>query len=280
MTTTESTGQDLDLLIPESGPELIFRVARPVAQGEAASSSMPVGPWLNGPSGRPLAGALGVLVDNVLGHAIMLRRPRGVWSVSAEISVDLCGPVCDGTPVLMAEGHSDHCDAAGGIASGSVTDGSGRLIALCRQQGRWVPLRRGAAPAGATAASTGAVGSVAVPEDLTGVLGAPSAAADGSAHLDLAVTRDLANPLGNLHGGITLCACDLVAQASLAAVAGPLSTTSIHVAYTRPVPAGTAVRFAGRVLHRGLTFAVTQVTASNESGKPSVIATVTTGAPG
>jgi uncharacterized protein (TIGR00369 family) len=295
MTMTESTGAGQEVLVLEGGPELIFRVARPVAEGEAVSSSMSAGPWLNGPSGRPLAGALGVLIDNVLGYAIMLRRPPGGWSVSAEISVDFCGPVPDDSHVLMAEGHIDHSDATGGIASGSVTDSSGRLIALCRQHGRWVPTTPGAAPAGETAAwtaaaasaaarsawspeSAGAAGSVALPEDLTGLLGGPSAAADGSAHLDLYVTRDLANPLGNLHGGITLYACDLVAQAALDAVAGPPRTTSIHVAYTRPVPAGTAVRFAGRVLHRGRAFAVTQVTALNKSGKPCVIATVTTGA--
>lgn len=52
----------------------------------------------------------------------------------------------------------------------------------------------------------------------------------------------------------------------------------IHVAYPRPIPAGTTVRFEGRILHRGRAFAVTQVTALNESGMPCVIATVTTGA--
>ncbi|HEX3962447.1 MAG TPA: PaaI family thioesterase [Trebonia sp.] len=272
MTMTERTGPEQELLVLESGPELIFRVTRPATEGEAVFSSMPVGPWLNGPSGRPLAGALGVLIDNVLSYAIMLRRPPGGWSVSAEISVDLCGPVPDGPHVLIAEGHSDHSDGAGGIASGSVTDGAGRLIALCRQHGRWIS----STP---RAASAEAAGSVAVPGDLTGVLGAPCTAADGSVHLDLAVTRDLANPLGTLHGGITLCACDLVAQAALAAVGGQSRTRSIRVAYTRPVLAATAVRFEGRVLHRGRAFAVTQVTALNDRGKPCVIATVTTGAP-
>lgn len=226
MTTTQSTAPDEVPLVLESSPGLIFRVARPVAEGEAVSSSMPVGPWLNGPTGRPLAGALGVLVDNVLGYATMLHRPPGGWSVSAEISVDLCGPVPGNACVLVAEGHNDHSDATGGIASGSVTDDAGRLIALCRQHGRWVP------PLSATPS-----GSATVPEGLTGVFGVPSAA-----------------------------------------VAGPPHTTSIHVAYPRPIPATTTVRFEGRILHRGRVFAVTQVTALNESGKPCVIATVTTSA--
>lgn len=147
MTTTESTVSDQGLPVLEDGPELAFRVARPVADGGTVSSFMPVGPWLNGPSGRPLAGALGVLIDNVLGCAIMLRRPPGGWSVSAEISLDLCGPVPDGTHVLRAEGRNDHSDVTGGIASCSVTDGSGRLIALGRQldldvAGRGQPARQ------------------------------------------------------------------------------------------------------------------------------------------
>lgn len=277
MTTTESAISDQGPSgLPRGRPELTFRVARPVAEGTAVSSSMSVGPWLNGPSGRPLAGALGVLIDNVLGYAIMLRRPSGVWSVSAEISLDLCEPVPDGTRALLAEGRSDYSDATGGIASGSVTDGSGRLIALCRQHGRWIQMTPGTAPSGTRA---GSVSPATAPESLIAVLGTPAAAADGSAQLDLTVARDLANPLGNLHGGITLCACDLVAQAALAAVAGPLRTTSIHVSYTRPVPAGTVVRFAARILHRGRAFAATQVTMTNESGKPCAIATVMTGAP-
>jgi uncharacterized protein (TIGR00369 family) len=219
MTTTESEGLDREFLALESGPELIFRVAQPVAEGEAVSSSMPAGPWLNGPSGRPLAGAIGV------------------------------------------------------------------LLALFRQQGRWVSRAPDATPASDTAearaydASAGTPVSGALPEDLTELLGTPSAGTDGSAYLDLAVTRAMVNPLGNLHGGITLCACDLVAQAALGAVAGPSRITSIHVAYPRPVPEGTAVRFEGGVLHRGCAFAITQVTALSESGKPCVISTISTGAP-
>jgi hypothetical protein len=72
-----------DLITVEGGPERFFRVSRPTADGEVISSSLPAGPWLNGPSGRPLAGALGVLIDNVAGYVLVLRRPPGGWSVSA-----------------------------------------------------------------------------------------------------------------------------------------------------------------------------------------------------
>jgi hypothetical protein len=82
-----------DLITVEGGPERFFRVSRPTADGEVISSSLPAGPWLNGPSGRPLAGALGVLIDNVAGYVLVLGRPPGGWSVSAEITLDLMRPL-------------------------------------------------------------------------------------------------------------------------------------------------------------------------------------------
>jgi uncharacterized protein (TIGR00369 family) len=157
-----------------------------------------------------------------------------------------------------------------------VTDDSGRVLALCRQHGRWVnaaPVP--AAPEARPAPSWPQPGRA----GFTEVLGIP-AAADGGAHLDLPVTSDVVNPLADLHGGIALWVCELVAQAAAGSNGGRWHTASIRVAYPRPLPLGTVASFEGRVLHRGRTFAVTQVTASNGSGKPCVLATVTMGAPG
>jgi uncharacterized protein (TIGR00369 family) len=216
---------------------------------------------------------LGVLVDDVLGCALLLERPPGLWSVSAEISVDLCRPVPADGGVLAAEGRLMYSDDSGGLASGSVVDDAGRLIALCRQHGRWltaqpeVPPAEQPAPPGPSA-----------PAALSELLGAWPRAADGCALLTVTVTADLANPLGNLHGGITLLVSDLVAQAAFAAAGGPPRTTSVHVAYPRPMPLGTTVRFEGQVIHRGRTFGVARVTALNATGKPCAVATVTTSA--
>ena len=68
-----------DLIPVEGGPERFFRVSRTTADGEVISSSLSAGPWLNGPSGRPLAGALGVLIDNVAGYVLVwgARRAGG-----------------------------------------------------------------------------------------------------------------------------------------------------------------------------------------------------------
>jgi uncharacterized protein (TIGR00369 family) len=277
LAAVENAGERQDLVIAEGGPERFFRVARPTAAGEVVSSSMPAGPWLNGPSGRPLAGALGVLIDNVAGYVLVRRRPPEGWSVSAEITLDLLRPVPADGSVLTAEGIVRHAGQAGGFSSATVTDESGQLLAVGTQQGRWVraaPVADGGVPAGN---GTTPAGDVPLTADLAGFLGGQVRAADGGAVLELTVTPGLTNPLGNMHGGMTLCACDLVAQAAIDAAGGPPRTTSIHVAYPRPIPVGTRVRFTAQVAHLGRAFGVVRVTALNDSGRPSAIATVTTG---
>jgi uncharacterized protein (TIGR00369 family) len=286
LATVESAGERHHLVTVEGGPERFFRVARPEAAGEVVSSSMPAGPWLNGPYGRPLAGALGVLVDNVAGYVLVRRRPPGWWSVSAEITLDLLRPVPADGSVVAAEGIVRHVGQAGGFSSASVTDSSGRLLAVATQHGRWVqgapaapatggvPAGNGTAPAGN---GTAPAGNAPPGRDLAGFLGGQVRTTDGGALLELTVTPELTNPLGNMHGGIILCACDLVAQAAIDAAAGPPRTASIHVAYPRPIPAGAKVRLTAQVAHLGRTFGIVRVTALNHSGRPAAIATVTTG---
>jgi len=264
------------------GPERFFRIARPEARGEVVTSSMPVGPWLNGPSGRPLAGALGVLIDTVGGYAMHLGRPPGGWSVSAEITLDLLRPLPADGSVLVAEASVRHADPVGGFASASVTDGSGRLLAVCTQHGRWVPgppaAGNGTSPSSPPPHAPPASG-VPPTAGLAEYLGGQARAAAGGALLELTVTPELTNPLGSMHGGVTLCACDLVAQAAIEAAGRPPRTASIHVAYVRPMPLGTTLRFTAQVTHLGRAFGVVRVTAINADGKPCAIATVTTGPP-
>jgi len=271
LAVVESAGERRELVTVEGGPERFFRITRPETTGEVVASSMPAGPWLNGPSGRPLAGALGVLIDNVAGYVLLLGRPPGGWSVSAEITLDLLRPVPADGSVLLAEGRVRHADPVGGFASASVIDGSGRLLAVATQHGRWVR--------SASAASNGTAPADGVPPaaDLVGFLGGQSRAAAAGGLLELTVTPELTNPLGNMHGGITLCACDLVAQAAIEAAGGSQRTASIHVAYPRPIPLGTRVRFTAQVMHLGRAFGVIRVTALNAGGRPCAIATVTTG---
>lgn len=281
----------------ESGPEKSLGIGRSTLDGGEVVGSMATGPWLTGPAGHPVAGAVGVLIDNVLGLAIIRRRPPGHWSVSAEISLDLVAPVPADGGRLTSRGQLVHAGAHGGVASGTVTDAAGQVIALCGQHSRWVanlpedPRTRAAVsrpqdlealdlgaldpgtrdPAAAAGRATGS---------LAALLGARVQATEGGAELDLTVTADLANPLGNLHGGITFAACDLVAQAALVAAGGPTQTASIHVAYPRPIPLGATPRFQARLRHRGRGLGIVAVTVTTDDDKPRVIATVTTGPAG
>ncbi|MGW1026785.1 PaaI family thioesterase [Streptomyces sp. NPDC002577] len=280
MTTTENSRRRQALLVVDSGPERSFKVARVASEGGVVSSSMPTGSWLIGPAGRSVYGALGVLVDDALGYAIMLDRPVDHWSVSSEISIDVCGPLPTDGSLLSAEARILHSDSRGGISSGSVVDARGRLVAACRQHGRWVQDLPAASPVDESAAAPGMDdgGMRQSAEDLLELLGTQVKTTDNGAELDLLAAEELVNPLHNLHGGIALCASDIVAHAALEAAGRPSDTASLHIAYTRPIPLGTTVRFEASVAHSGRSFAVVSVTATNEAGKPCTIATVTAAA--
>lgn len=285
--STESVEQQL--LVMDGGPERAFRVGRaaPVGDGSGdVAGLMVTGPWLAGFDGAVPGGALGVLVDNSLALALLHdQRYTGRWSVSAQISVDLCAPVPADGSLLTARCGKAYFGEQGGLATGTVTASDGTLIAHCAQHTRWIQTSfksedieaflaaRGSDP-GVTAQAVIAAGG---PSSLLDMLDARVKAADGGAVLELPVTRELANPLGNMHGGITFAAVDLAAQAALRSVGAPVHAQSVRVAYPRPLPPGQTVRFEAQVVHRGRSLGLVNVTVPNEAGKPCVVASVTTG---
>ncbi|HEY6787640.1 MAG TPA: PaaI family thioesterase [Trebonia sp.] len=289
---TEATPARPGTAVAGGGPERSLGITRSKIVGDDVVTSMASGPWLNGPAGSPPGGVLGVLIDDVLGIAIARHRRAGQWSVSAEISLDLTGPVpADGSRIEARARHV-HSGPHGGISSGTVRDASGKLIALCRQHGRWVttvpddpmtPQEAGKADGPAASGvpvPAGAPAPWSPPASLAALLRTRVQVTEGGAELDLEVTADLTNPLGNLHGGITFAACDLAAQAALLAAGGPTQTASINVTYPRPMPLGAAPRFEARVLHRGRSLGIVRVTATVDGVKPCSIATITTGVAG
>jgi uncharacterized protein (TIGR00369 family) len=194
-----------------------------------------------------MLGSLGVLIDNVLGYAIIARRPPGHWSVSTEISMDLLEPLpLDGSR-LHASAQVVHADATGGFAVGEVLDDDGRLLAVCRQRGRFV--RSGPDPDPVA---------FDLPEDvacLQHLLGATRR----TTGLEVEVTGVLENPMHNLHGGITLSLADLAASHALDDGGPTLVTGSIHVTYVRAVPGGTTVSVDAEVQHRGRSLGSVEV---------------------
>jgi uncharacterized protein (TIGR00369 family) len=269
---TTDVGSRQPLLIVETVPERLFRVARVSQADQVVSNSMPTGAWVERGDGLVPAGSLGVLVDNVLGYAVLLERPLDHWSVSSEISIDLCAPIESGS-TLFGRARPVHSDARGAVTSGEVVDDRGRLVAVCRQHGRYASHL----PALDDVHGETPIPLVdrAAPNSVYDLLGAKPVPTDASAVLDLTATPFLVNPLGNVHGGITLCAADLTAVAAVEAHGREMSTASIHVSYVRPMPLGSVVTFHAKVLHSGRTFAVALVDARTADGKLCATATVT-----
>lgn len=253
------------------GPEEAFRLSDLRTDLEHVSAGMPTGTWLADRRGTPLAGALGVLVDNVLGYSLNRDRPHGTWSVSGEISLEVVRPLDlagEAGPLHATTVGASYYDDLGGVVAGTVTDARGDVVLTCSQRGRWIPM-------------AGGFGGQPVPpfdlpdatcvEDL---LGATPVTVDGGATLDLLAGPALTNPLGNLHGGISLCASDLAASAAVGGWATPWLTESLRIQFLRPVPAGSTVEYAAVVRHAGRTRAVVDV-AGTVAGRLCTLAHVT-----
>ncbi|MFC8661299.1 PaaI family thioesterase [Streptomyces sp. NPDC057199] len=220
-------------------------------------AEMATGPWSSS------AGSLGVLADSVLGYPLITEAPTGLWSVSTEISLDFFRlPPTDGTR-LRGEGRTVHATAATGLAEGSIFDQDGGLVSRCRQWGRYVRLA-GPVPDRPAAVSPA--------EGLVNEIREQVAVGEGQAELRVDVGDDLVNPIGTLHGGISLWLTELTATA---AVSRPdLVPASLTVTYPRPFPHGDVATFRAEVVSHGRRMAVTRITGSGRAGKPCVVATV------
>ncbi len=258
----------------DGGPERLFGFQPIHDGGRRVGGAMSTGAWLTGPGAVPRAGALGVLVDNVLGNAIFAGHP-GRWSVSTEIGIDVTGTIPADGSAVRAEARSVDADAAGAFATGDVIDASGNVIARCRQRGRFVvPPPSPPSPA-ATNGATG-VRRERGTADLMSRIGAVTSLAGDGDDLELLSTPALANPMDNLHGGVTLCVSEWTGARTLSRAAAPLTTASVHVAYLRPIPVGSRVRFTTQVVHAGRSLGVARVTGLNDAGKACAVTTLVT----
>lgn len=215
-----------------------------------------------GPDGRPSAGALGVLVDDVTGYAVIDGLVGGSWSVSTEIWLDLVGAVPAVGP-LTARAQVVQASSATAFTEGCVRDGSGALVAVCRQRGRALP----ESPADMRLPD---FRRHPVPDHVVDLIGLRRLDDDVAS---LQVTPDLANPRHMLHGGITLCAAEVTAVLSRLAAGSDLVTSSIHTCYTRGIPVGAEIELRAETRHSGRTFWISEVTARHY-GRVVAVATV------
>jgi uncharacterized protein (TIGR00369 family) len=234
--------------------------------------SMQTGPWSTDEDGNPCAGALGVLIDDVLGYAVVSARPAGNWAVSTEIHADF-GPALPGPgEQLRAESSAIAVDSRGGLAFGVVRDVGGGVIATATERLQFVP----GEPHGLSA--TGPAERLSPGADpafgsLPELLGAVRGGAAGV--LRFTPAEHLANPVGNLHGGVLFSAAELAGRWALEPGTAPLVTSSVHLTFLRPLRLHAEVRLAASVAHRGRTLGVAHVVATNPEGTVCALATVT-----
>jgi len=229
-----------------TGPETLFGVGQVKHVDGAIRGSMPAGSPFTGPDGRTSAGALGVLVDDVLGYSIIDSLSDGIWTVSTEIWLHLLAPLpCDGQRIQAAA----RTLQPGSFAAGTLTDERGRQLATFSQRGRAVPdIPPAIVDLPAFDLPTGAVDVV----DLLGLRAECEAMA-------LTVTERLENPRRMLHGGISLCASEVVATRSRRSAGSALATSSIHIVHARAIPAASEVTFHATTQHAGRSLWVTDV---------------------
>ncbi|MDN5856619.1 MAG: thioesterase family protein [Actinomycetia bacterium] len=245
------------VLTPCLGPESLFQVGPMTYAGSTARAPMAVGPWLGAGAGRPMAGALGVLLDDTLGQAVIAHRPDGHWAVTTELAIDIAAPLPLSGPGIEAVAERVLVDGAGGLGRGVVIDGTGRPIAAGSTWSRFVP----GVPQGVYVS-----GPVPGPADLPPPAEILCPEAGG---VRLPAHAFLANPAGVVHGGVLAWAAEQVARG----VAPPaLDTASLRAVYLRPGIA--PVTFVPRVVHAGRSLALVEVTATAADGRPCTTVTI------
>jgi uncharacterized protein (TIGR00369 family) len=249
--------------VPRGRPENLFGIGPVLAESGRARASMRTGPWLRGRDGRLSPAGLGVLLDDVLGQAVLIKRPAGLWSVTTELNIDVVAPLpADGRPV-SATAAPVLLDDAGGLARGEVLDAAGRCLAVGTTWGRFF---------------TGIPDAVFDPPELPDDIARGECLSDllqvrvpDTGLLNLPSRADLGNPQGVVHGGVLLCLA--VMSAGQALRESHLEIASVRVVYLRP--AVNELEFAPVIVHRGRSLGVIRVDVTNAAGALCTSATVT-----
>ncbi|MGX1597434.1 hotdog fold thioesterase [Dietzia maris] len=242
----------------------------------SVSWHQPVADQFTDPSGRFATGGLAVLVDSGLGSENHRRRPEGMWTVTTELRMDLLARPRAGSAGLGIR--TDHLGDDGHCLTtrGEVVDDDGGVIASGLVKSMEI---------------AGAVD----PDGYDDEPPWPSRLAPGTLAEVLCLTLDerddgpggtrvvegviapeptLANPLGNLHGGVFAAAAE-VAGAAVFPHEREVSSSSLDVRYVRQIPLVQPVTARAEVLHDGRSWGIAQVTTRDERGRVCAVATVT-----
>jgi len=251
-----------DLIMFEGGPEQLFDVRLERTEG-SVRASMPLRDRYRDPVTGSSVGALGVLTDDVLAYQIIGDLPAGTWSISTEIWLDLLAPLPTDGSLVHGTSRTLAVDTFTGFSEGRLTDEHGHLLATCRERARAI----------AEDATDMSVPDFTLPEgeDVLELLDLQAVDDDT---MTMPMAPHLQNPRGMLHGGVSLCASEVVAARSRHASNPGLVTTSVHIVHTRGIPDGAKVEFRATTRHAGRTLWVTDVTGWVD-GKAGCVAEIT-----
>lgn len=238
----------------------LWDVADYQEDGGVARASMRMDDRHREADGSVSPGALGVLVDIVLAHSCL---PPDRWSLTTEMTVDVFPDLQRPGGRLHAEVRAVHADRFSGYATGTVHTTDGRLVALCSQRLRFIDTRPEPPAVGADDGGP-------LPGHVRDLVGGDDLV-DGVVSFD--VVPRVQNQLTNLHGGISMYACERAVAGLLSSSGAPtLRTTSLRVGYLRAVPAASRVSFRPTVVRAGRTLAVVDVLGAVDGAQPAIVA--------
>lgn len=258
------------------GPEPRLGVTFDEAGDGSITWHQPVGDQFIGPGGRFATGGLAVLVDSGLGAENHRRRPSGMWTVTTELRIDLVSPPREGSTGLGVR--TDHLGGDGRVLTtrGEIVDDDDEVVAAALVKSMEFsigvdPDEFDDEPPWPSLLAPGTL-----PEVLCLTLDERDDGPGGTRAVEAVIAPEpaLANPLGNLHGGVFAAVAE-IAGAAVFPHQREVSSSSLEVHYIRQVPLVEPVTVRAEVVHDGRSWGIARATTLDDRGRVCAVASVT-----
>ncbi len=188
-----------------------LRDCAPTASGNRCAYVVPS--WAcDAQGGRPLAGALMVLADHILGELPYVRRPPDTWSLTAELTLDVIGELPVGGR-LFAEA-VEVVQGSEAFVQCRITTGAGDLVAVGTTRTVFFAATAQDPVVVTEAASSVGTGAISI----EAVLGIDVHHLAEGVQISLADPGNWVNGFGIMHGGgVSACVTELAAAAAVGA---------------------------------------------------------------
>jgi uncharacterized protein (TIGR00369 family) len=226
--------------------------------------------WLRDGNGQPLRGALAVLADHVLGELPYRWREPNMWSLTAELALDIVGDLPVDAEVLVAEATAV-TPAPDPFIQCRISSEDGTVVVAGSARMVYVP---------ATASETrpDSVVALDIPDGGTSVdamLGLTRSRTEQGWQISVTNPGRWVNAFGIMHGGVSAAVAEFAAAEAVRAHNPALSTAHLHTTFLRPVAADAAFAATARLLHIGRTSAVVEVLGHGGRGELCTASVVT-----